>query len=280
MEKDILKEDIERFQQIMEYVQVGSVLGEDDKDPNADANSEGSQSNGPAPDFGGGMPGAAPNAGAMPGTDPNAGAMPGMDPNAGATPGMDPNAGAMPGMDPNAAAAPGADAQEGPEGFDPQVGDEPNMDIDDSSQPGPDDNVIDIDDLTSSQDATNDAIMGLDSKFDKLVGVIDKFLAAIDKNGEELSQVKQELEKRNPTPLEKLDLRSVNDSFPYNVKPTEFWKEKEENSNYRVGGDTNEVPKQYELHQSDIDNATDWKAISDSLDDDESINDLTKLLSF
>jgi hypothetical protein len=86
----------------------------------------------------------------------------------------------------------------------------------------------------------------------------------------------KELEKRNPTPIEKLDLRTVNDSYPFNVKPNDYWKAKEETSNYRVGGDNMEVADQYDLHQSDIDNVSNWKEIADSLDDSD-LTDLTKI---
>ena len=272
----MLNEDVKRFQQIMEYIQVGDSLVEDDKEPDVDPNGGDSQSNGPAPDFGG-MQGGPDAMGGAPGAmgGPEQGGEMG-DPNA-----MGGAPDAMGGPDAGADPMQGGEAQEGPEGFDPQVGgDEPSMDLGGEDQPGPDDNVVDIDDLTSAQDETKEEIAGLNANFDKLLGVVDKFLTALDKNDEKISQLKQELEKRNPTPIEKLDLRSVNDSFPYNVKPTDYWKDKEETSNYRVGGDVNNTPEQYELHQSDIDNATDWKAISDSLDDNEYISNLTKLLNF
>jgi hypothetical protein len=211
--------------------------------------------------------------GGAPGGDPNA---MGGDPNA---MGGDPNAmGGAPGGDPNASAG-------GVEGFDPQadpnaMGTDPSMGGDPSAaateQPGPDDNVIDVDDLTNAQDETNQAVMDLNDKFEKLLGVVDKFEKFIDKNDSEIASLKQELEKRNPTPIEKLDLRTVNDSYPFNVKPNDYWKEKEETSNYRVGGDEMEVPEQYDLHQSDVDDVTNWKEIADSLDDSD-LTDLTKI---
>jgi hypothetical protein len=120
--------------------------------------------------------------------------------------------------------------------------------------------------------------MDLNDKFEKLLGVVDKFEKFIDKNDSEIASLKQELEKRNPTPIEKLDLRTVNDSYPFNVKPNDYWKSKEETSNYRIGGDESEVPEQYDLHQSDVDNVENWKAIADSLDD-SSLTDLTKIFN-
>ena len=263
---EILSEDIKRYQQILEYVNLSGHIDEEGEDQNQDPNAMGGD----------------PNAiGGAPGGDQNA---MGGDPSAmGGAPGGDPNA---MGGDPNAQGG-------GVEGFDPQtdpnaMGGDPNAMGDDAGamedpmadmgteQPGPDDNVIDVDDLTNAQDETNQAVMDLNDKFEKLLGVVDKFEKFIDKNDSEIASLKQELEKRNPTPIEKLDLRTVNDSYPFNVKPNDYWKEKEETSNYRVGGDEMEVPEQYDLHQSDVDDVTNWKEIADSLDDSD-LTDLTKI---
>ena len=275
---EILSEDIKRYQQILEYVSLGGSLEEDGEDPNADPNAAGGD-----PAAGGAPMGGDPAAmGGAPGGDPNA---MGGDPNAADG---DPNA---MGGDP---AAMGGDpnADGGIEGFDPQadpnaggdptaMGGDPGMEGPDAmgeEQPGPDDNVIDIDDLTNAQDETNQVVQDLNSKFEKLLGVVDKFEKFIEKNDGEIASLKQELEKRNPTPIEKLDLRTVNDSYPFNVKPNDYWKTKEETSNYRVGGDETEVPEQYDLHQSDVDDVTNWKEIADSLDD-SSLTDLTKIFN-
>ena len=271
---DILEEDIKRYQNILEYIDMRPGLSEEGEDPNTDPNAAPA----PGPDAMGGDPNAAAGPG-MPGADPNA---MGGDPNA---MGGDPN---TMGGDPNAAA--------GPEGFNPDpaaMGADPNAAADPNAmggdpaamgadpmggeQPGPDDNVIDIDDLTNAQDETNNAIMDINSKIEKLLGVVDKFDKFIDKNNAEIDVLKKEIEKRNPTPIEKLDLRTVNDSYPFNVKPTDYWSEKEATSNYRVGGDETEVPEQYDLHVSDLDSAN-WKEIADSLDDFDGMNDLSKLL--
>lgn len=279
---EILSEDVKRYQQILEYVSFGGSLSEEGEDPNADPNAGGAPMGGD-PNAMGGAPGGDPNA---MGGDPNA---MGGDPNAA---GGDPNA---MGGDPNAAGG-------GVEGFDPQGGDpnaaggDPNAMGDPNSmgdpnamggdptamggeQPGPDDNVIEIDDLTNAQEETNTAVRDLSDKFDKLLGIVDKFDRFIEKNDEEIASLKKELEKRNPTPIEKLDLRTVNDSYPFNVRPNDYWKDKEATSNYRVGGDTEEVPVQYDLHQSDVDDVRNWKEIADSLDD-SSLSDLTKFFNF
>lgn len=267
-EKELLEES-RRFNQILEYIQYPgseSLLTDDDSDPNVDPNADqnGAQS---GPDAGSDMGGAPDISG-----DSDAMGAPDM--------GAGPDAAAMRAPDmgggPNAM---GDDTSAGPEGFDPQPG-AGDVEAAETDQPGPNDNVIDIDDLTAAQDEINAKVEGLDGKFTQLMGTIDKFLKTIEANDGKIAALKQEIEKRNPTPVEKLDLRSVNDSFPYNVKPTDYWAEKEATSNYRVGGDDKETPEQYELHQSDIDNTTDWKAVSDSLDDDDFITNLTKILNY
>ena len=257
-EKEILAEDIERFQKILEYITpnenpISEAEPNQEEDPNAALMVEPNAA--PTPDANAPMPAADPNAAnpnAAPMADPNAMAAPAPDA-APADPNMapaDPNA--MPAADPNAAPIP-----------------DPALDaLNAEDTPGPEDNVLNIDDLTNAQTETNNAIQGLDNKFSQLVGVIDKFLAAVEKNDQEIVALKQEVEKRNPTPIEKLDLRSVNDSFPYNVKPTDFWKEKEATSNYRVGGNEEEVPQQYEIKQSDIDDDVNLSEIGDSFDED------------
>lgn len=281
---EILSEDIKRYQQILEYVNLSGHLDEVGEDPNADPNAGVAPAPGGDPNAMGGAPGGDPGMGGAPGGDPNAmGGAPGGDPNAmGGATGGDPNAqgGGVEGFDPQGGVGEDPNAMGGDPnamGGDPNAMGDPMADMG-GEQPGPDDNVIDIDDLTNSQDETNTMIQDLNDKFEKLLGVVDKFDKFIDKNDSEIASLKQELEKRNPTPLEKLDLRTVNDSYPFNVKPNDYWKEKESTSNYRVGGDTDEVPVQYDLHQSDVDDVQSWKAIADSLDD-SSLTDLTKLFN-
>lgn len=259
-EKDFLSES-KRFQQIMEYIQVGdSLLTDDEADPNVDPNAPQEPVGTDA--MGGGQ-------------DPAMGGGPDMD--------MDPSMAGPNAMDGQAPAQEPSEAPAGPEGFNPQpdaAQETPDAIPMGPEQPGPEDNVIEIDDLTAAQDEVASKVDGLDNKFAQLLNTIDKFMKTVEANDEKISALKQEIEKRNPTPVEKLDLRTVNSSFPYNVKPTDYWEEKEKNSNYRVGGDKEEVPQQYELHQSDIDDTTDWKAVSDSLDDDDFLTNLTKILNY
>ena len=190
----------------------------------------------------------------------------GMDPMAGGAEGGAP-AGPDAGMDPMAGGAPaGPDA-----GMDPMAA-------------GGDEEVIDVDDLTDAQEKTYDKMGDLSKKFDKLLNVIDKFEEVIAMNDEKIdtleANIKAELEKRNPTAIEKLNLRSQNDSQPFNVSPTDFWKEKEATSNYRIGDDMEDDAPQYKIMQGDIDEIGDWRSISQSLDTGDFKQTLNQILNF
>ena len=100
----------------------------------------------------------------------------------------------------------------------------------------------------------------------KALGAFEELLRANDRKIEDL---KAEYEKRNPTQIEKLSMQTAK-SYPFNVTPEEFWKEKEATSNYSTEDDDNGKGQgQYQITANDIAGATDWKSISDSLDDDD-----------
>jgi hypothetical protein len=63
-----------------------------------------------------------------------------------------------------------------------------------------------------------------------------------------IDDLEKEIEKRNPTPVERLEMRSM-DSFPYSVKLTDFWKDKE-------GYEATKIQKKKNLflRQSDVEN--------------------------
>lgn len=223
------------------------------------------------------------NGAPMPGDDPGmaGGGMPGGDPGMGGDPTMGDG---MPGDDPVAGGDPGM-VGAGPEGFAPQGADQmggglPGMDGSDiggqgmdpnsmGTQPGPDDNVINIDDLTDSQEETEDKIDALSSKFSKLLDKLSAFQEKVEVNNRNIESLKQELEKRNPTPVEKMTLRSKN-AYPFNVTPTEYWDEKETSSNYSTEDDNNGANDEiYKITKSDVDDIANWSEISKSLDNNK-----------
>lgn len=170
-------------------------------------------------------------------------------------------------------------ANGGPQGFDPSERGMDDMNGMDGGFGGDvepmqsDDEVIDVDDLTDSQEKTEKKVdkvkVTMEKGFEKLLGVVNKLNKMIDDNTANMEQIRQEFERRNPTPLEKLNMRAANDSYPFNVSPNEYWKNKEMNSNYRIGGENEEDAKQYTITQNDIDNITDFNQISKELESDE-----------
>lgn len=247
-----LEEAVKRIQKINEYTFYDSTMVEDDQDPNA----MGGDPNGGMP------PMDDPNA---MGTDPN---MMGGDPNAmGGEPNMtggDPN-GEMPPMDdpnamdgdPNGEMSPMDDPNI--MGGDPNaMGDEEDIeDIDmETEQPG--DEVIDVDELTQSQETTEFKVDNVDDKLNKVLKIISKFNDAIEANDQKIEDLKKEFQKRNPTAEETLNLRSLA-SYPFSERPDEYWKkQQQDHPNYNVITDndvsTADEQKEFEIRKGDIDN--------------------------
>ena len=221
-----LEEAVKRIQKINEYTFYDSTMVEDDQDPNAmDGDPNGEMPPMDDPNAMGGEPnmmGGDPNGGMPPmGGDPNAmGGEPNMmggDPNGEMPPMDDPNA--MDG-DPNGEMPP----MDGPNmmGGDPNaMGDEEDIeDIDmETEQPG--DEVIDVDELTQSQETTEFKVDNVDDKLNKVLKIISKFNDAIEANDQKIEDLKKEFQKRNPTAEETLNLRSLA-SYPFSERPDEY----------------------------------------------------------
>lgn len=150
----------------------------------------------------------------------------------------------------------------------PPMGDEP--------MPGDDEEVIDVEELTNAQETMNDKVntvgrnLGdVDDKITQLLSTLTKMQTMIDNNNQEIANFKKEFEKRNPTQTEKLNLRSL-DSYPYNVRPEDYWKQKGEEygSNYSAYADNDKsTTQEYEITNSDVDDFNE-KEIANSFDAD------------
>lgn len=142
-----------------------------------------------------------------------------------------------------------------------------------------DDEVIDVDELTQSQEATEYKIDGVDDRLAKIYALAQKFADQLEKNEESINALKTEFEKRNPTEEERLNIRSQS-SYPYSETPKGYWAEKmKENPHYNVMYDNEVAPseeeKRFEIKKSDIDGLN-MKEIADSLDIDQNLNDYLK----
>ena len=104
------------------------------------------------------------------------------------------------------------------------------------------DEVIDVDDLTQSQETTEYKLDGVDDKLTQLIDIVSKFSQALEDNDEKINDLKKEIEERNPTQQERLNIRSMNGS-PYNVSPQDYWSEQNaRNPQYNVIGDNDVDP--------------------------------------
>ena len=79
-------------------------------------------------------------------------------------------------------------------------------------------------------------------------GELESRLANMSAITDKIQNLEQEIIKRNPTPVEKLEMRSLS-SYPFNQKLTDYWADKE--GQYDVMG-KNE-PKEYILKKDDVD---------------------------
>ena len=151
----------------------------------------------------------------------------------------------------------------------PMSNDEENGEVE-LSQMQDGDEVIDVDDLTNSQKETEYKIDGVDDKLLRLAKVTDKLLTALEANSNKIEDLRAEFEKRNPTEDEKLNLRSQA-SYPYSVKPKDYWDNKSKDSNYDVmynnQVDPDKEDKEYVLRKSDVINGMDDRSLSKSMYD-------------
>ena len=122
----------------------------------------------------------------------------------------------------------------------PEEGGEPMPDMNGVEPMQPEDEVINVDDLTNAQETSELKIDGVDDKLTALMGIVKDFKAAIEANDAKIQDLKQEFERRNPTQVEKLNMRSLQ-GVPYTENPQDYFKSVEEkNPNYQVEPDEKE----------------------------------------
>ena len=265
MTKTTINEIKSNFRHLVEYVVTNHDVEEVGEDPNAMGGAD--------PAMGGADPSMGGDPNAIGGADPSMGG----DPNAmgGADPAM---GGADPSMggDPNAIGGgdPSMGGGQSPEGFAPQgvdqgmamdgMGGDQNA-MGGEETPGPEDDVVEIDDLTDAQEDTEHKVDALTSKFERLMSSIDgieKRINDIDAHTNQyLGTLKGEMEKRNPTPMQRLTMRSTKSS-PYSMTPNEYMNNYAP-ENYSDESDNNGADDpQYKITKGDIDDFVDYNSIA------------------
>ena len=216
------------------------------------------------------------------GADPSMGNDMAQDPSMGA---QDPNAmGGDMSQDPSAMggdpSAMGNDMTQDPSA----MGVDPSAMGGDESEGQDDGDTIDIDGLTRAQDKLNVKqnhvgmdLSKVDTKIKTLIDTIQNLQDKLDANNSEIESLKSEFEKRNPTQTEKLNLRSL-DSYPFNVKPNEYWEKKARQGGYDTYSDNDEpTSKEYVITNNDVDNPTRDVADTFFKIDDDDIQTMDKL---
>lgn len=229
---ELLKEEIKRAQSLMEFTfPVTKEDYEDDMNQNVildtmdEADDMGAETDAIAKDLGIDQDAAAP----APAADPNA---------APATPAPDMNAPA----DPNAAPAPDMGAPE-PDMAEPDMA-EPDM--------GGETEEIDVTSIVTGTEEAKNAAENASNASEMLLqklADLEARLGNMDKVTAKIDALEKEIVKRNPTPLEKLEMRSL-DSYPFNQKLTDYWAEKE--GPYDVMN-TDKEKEEYVLTHDDVD---------------------------
>jgi hypothetical protein len=158
-------------------------------------------------------------------------------------------------------------------GGDPAMGGDPNMQSDDE--------VIDVDDLTKSQEQAEKKIDKMNDKFEKLMGAVETLIAQNKemerREMQAKAEFKAEMEKRMPTPQQRMSMRSTKSS-PYSMSPNEYMNNYAPD-NYSDADDNNGADDaQYQITKGDIDSFTDYASIAKELDvDHQSLHDILGL---
>mgnify|MGYP001187107781 FL=1 len=124
----------------------------------------------------------------------------------------------------------GEETEEGGDETDPFGGEDAAEVEDEVAVEGGDDTVeVDVTDIVDKAEQTRTEIEGMTSKMDELLGKLGELesqVSGMDQVIGKIENLEKEIEERNPTPVERLEMRSM-DSFPYSVTLTDYWSDKE-----------------------------------------------------
>lgn len=143
----------------------------------------------------------------------------------------------------------------GPDETEEDSEDDMDMDMDmDATETSDDETVeLDVTELVKGSEEAKQSAEQANEKIDSLLSMVAKLegqLKSMEQISSKIDSLETELEKRAPTPEEKIEMRSL-DSYPYSVKLTDFWSSQE--GQYDIIDKEDEEPKEYILTQDDID---------------------------
>ena len=158
--------------------------------------------------------------------------------------------------------------------------DDEDMGLDDEDDFGGDDETIELDvtELVKGSEETKASVDGANEKITQLMDMVGKLetqLHSMEEISKKIDFLELELEKRAPTPEEKIEMRSL-DSYPYNIKLTDFWATQKGQYDVLGAEDKEEEEKEYTLTQDDIESDYSDSDIKSSFDveDEEDEEDM------
>ena len=141
-------------------------------------------------------------------------------------------------------------------------------------EPAEDEVELDVTELVKGSEEAKASAEAANEKIDQLmnmVGSLEGQLKSMEAISDKIESLEGELEKRAPTPEEKIEMRSL-DSYPYNLKLTDFWGSQE--GQYDIlNKDGEEEEKEYVLTQDEVDSDYNDIEVKSSLEDNDYIED-------
>lgn len=134
---------------------------------------------------------------------------------------------------------------------------------------GGDEVELDVTQLVQGTEEAKEVANQGNQKMDALLnkfGELEGKLANMDKINAKIDKLDHELEKRVPTPKEKLEMQSLN-SYPYSLKLTDYWAEKE--GTYDVTNNNEGEKKVYTLTKDDVNSGYSENNIKNSFEEEE-----------
>lgn len=118
--------------------------------------------------------------------------------------------------------------------------------------PAEDEVEVDVTQIVKGNEEAKEAASDASQKTSELLNKfseLEQRVAAMDTIATKIQDLEKEIVKRNPTPVEKLEMRSMS-SFPYNIKLTDYWKDVE---GYEASEENKS--KEYVLTKDDVESS-------------------------
>ena len=136
-------------------------------------------------------------------------------------------------------------------------------------EPMEDEVEVDVTQLVQSTEEAKASAASADASVNQLMAKMDELGSSLDKMdvmNAKIDDLENELEKRNPTSDEQLEMRSL-DSFPYNLKLTDYWSEKE--GQYDVMDKENKKNEELTLTQDEVERDYNEIHVKDSFNESD-----------